>query len=630
MKLFTDTVHKQIFVPKHYCSQIIDTACFQRLKHVEQTYASSIFPTATHNRFVHSLGVYHIGNLLFQAIESHNVQYTTSIKSVIEEENSKAYAIYCNDSKTRYEILKESFLVACLLHDCGHAPFSHTFEDYYTCHKDGGRKIRRDILQSSKIVLSTLNSDGGAENRYEQFTRDFNKHIRKDCKAVKPHEYVSAWLIFQKKGFYNCITQGKIYADPLLVARMIMGIPFHASKYISEELASLLNCYIGLLNGHLIDADRIDYASRDQWATGVSSSNFNLPRLLASIHIRKIKTESSSEKKRFAIVYNKKALTELQSLTETKNFSNYWVFNHHKFKLLEADLKRAVTCLAVLYNDEQETFDELIRKIQSFDIKHSSKEELDKLQSQRCAIENKALQSLFDYKTMISRKVLSFGAKKKPCREAVIFPTDDDIICGLKRYFAETESDSPLMQMGMSAYNDWFSRAKNYVPVWESYIEYDGVFQKRLKKHIEKLSISDNNDILILVDPQRFGDRFYRAAFDWIACQIISNNDETCHLCRKIPVEQSTIHSMRKFGSEVFVEIAGEFLELSQLPIPYKSNDAQYDPYFYLFLKKDVLTKSGVAPTTEHLRRLVLDKIEALTAKDIEEIISSYSTQADA
>ena len=86
---------------------------------------------------------------------------------------------------------------------------------------------------------------------------------------------------------------------------------------------------------------------------------------------------------------------------------------------------------------------------------------------------------------------------------------------------------------------------------------------------------------------------------------------------------------MRKFGSEVFVEIAGEFLELSQLPIPYKSNDAQYDPYFYLFLKKEVLTQSGIEPTTKCLRELVLAKIAALTAGNIEKIISTFITQTD-
>lgn len=626
MKLFTDTVHKQIFVPKCYCEQIIDTSCFQRLKHIEQTYASSIFPTATHNRFVHSLGVYHIGKLLFQAIEEHNAIFTSGITNAINEADASHICRYT--SKENYDILRESFYVACLLHDCGHAPFSHTFEDYYTCHKDGGDKIRADILESSKNVLRTLNSDGQAQLRQSRFADDFIKHIEKDNEAVKPHEYVSAWLIFQEKGFYNAITTGQVFADPLLVARMIMGIPFRATNEDNQEQAELFNCYIGLLNGHLIDADRIDYASRDQWATGVSSSNFNLPRLLASIHIRKIKTRDAGGNKRFAIVYNKKALTELQSLTETKNFSNYWVFNHHKFKLLEADLKRAVTCLAVLYNGAQEEFDKLIRQIQGIDTEHSSKEELDKLQAQRCEIENRALQSLFDYQTMITRKELSFGPKKKPYRETIIFPTDDDIICGLKRYFAETESKSPLMQMGMSAYNDWFSRAKNYVPVWKSYIEYDGVFRKRLEKRIEQLHVAHPH-IKILVDPQRLGDRFYGAVFDWIACQIISNTNQTCHLCRTISVEQNTIHSMRKFGSEVFVEIAGEFLELSQLPIPYKSNDAQYDPYFYLFLKKEVLTQSGIEPTTKCLRELVLAKIAALTAGNIEKIISPFITQTD-
>ncbi len=57
--LFKDPVHGYIEVPKDYCRRFIDTPIFQRLRSIEQTSMRPLFPGARHDRFVHSLGVYH-------------------------------------------------------------------------------------------------------------------------------------------------------------------------------------------------------------------------------------------------------------------------------------------------------------------------------------------------------------------------------------------------------------------------------------------------------------------------------------------------------------------------------------------------------------------------------------------
>lgn len=423
MKIFADTVHRQISIPKRYCERVIDTKLFQRLKRIEQTYASSIFPTATHNRFVHSLGVYHVGCLLLDAIEKYDNAHSKELQEIINSQETGKY-IFCSSHEDAYEVLKESFKLACLLHDCGHAPFSHTFEYFYTCTDDSCDKIEQNIKAAAKHLTDYVQVNSTSSDRYNRFSRDFDEDRKTNIYRIKPHEIVSAWLTLKKEAFGETISRQGLYADPLLIARMITGIPFSRDSSDCKNVVQILNCYISLLNGHLIDADRIDYASRDQWATGVASSNLNLMRLLSSIRIEKNQEDD------YVISYNKKAWTELEALAESKNFSNYWIFNHHKFKLLEDELKKSVTCLAVLLSGKQSEYDTIAATEQNENL-----DEYD-IYSQKANIENQSLANLFDYENMLNQKKYSFSLNGVRQEESIIYPCDDDIIYLLKKYFS--------------------------------------------------------------------------------------------------------------------------------------------------------------------------------------------------
>ena len=62
-KSFKDPVYGYIGVPSDLVRSVVDTQAFQRLRHIIQTSYEPLYPSATHNRFVHSLGVYHLGDL---------------------------------------------------------------------------------------------------------------------------------------------------------------------------------------------------------------------------------------------------------------------------------------------------------------------------------------------------------------------------------------------------------------------------------------------------------------------------------------------------------------------------------------------------------------------------------------
>ena len=90
---------------------LVDTPLFQRLRRLHQTGFSYLtYPSTTHTRFEHSLGVLYQTDKLARALHD---KYSTTGEVV---------------SLDRIRQLR----VAALLHDCSHGPFSHTSEEIYS------------------------------------------------------------------------------------------------------------------------------------------------------------------------------------------------------------------------------------------------------------------------------------------------------------------------------------------------------------------------------------------------------------------------------------------------------------------------------------------------------------------
>ena len=103
LKIINDPVHGFIKIPYEILYDVLEHRYFQRLRRISQTgLLSLVFPGATHTRFHHALGAMH---LMFTALES------LKLKNVkISDEEEKAA------------------LLAILLHDVGHGPYSHALE----------------------------------------------------------------------------------------------------------------------------------------------------------------------------------------------------------------------------------------------------------------------------------------------------------------------------------------------------------------------------------------------------------------------------------------------------------------------------------------------------------------------
>ena len=396
IKHFLDSVHGTINIPSEYCDKIIDTCYFQRLRRIEQNSCRSVFPSARHDRFIHSLGVFHLGMLIVDSI------------------NNKCK----NLLPTNAEKIFNTYKMACLLHDVGHTPFSHTFEEFF----DRGR-----IEEALKAELNNP---------------DFSSDIDNGKKPAQHHEALSAYISLTI--FKEVLLSLDI--DLELLVRMITGY-----KYLRNNvpLPSFENSMIELIHGDLIDADGLDYVCRDVWAGGYRNFTIDIDRLINSIEI------VYSDAAGYSVAYNAKALNEIETVLNIKNFQDLYVLKHHKVLLERYLLVESMKYTACYH----------------LGLPDDSADKRDN-----------ALRSLCDFNVYITPKILSKSNYK------LHRPTDDDFVALMKLY------DTENMYI-----RQWFSRKYDATPLWKSKMEYFSIF----KPVFQSLSEEEYKNIhTILMSPE--------------------------------------------------------------------------------------------------------------------------------
>lgn len=283
MKQFKDPIYGYINIPKEIVRCIIDTPTFQRLRYIQQTSYLPVYSAALHNRFIHSLGVYFLGEKACNAI-------MTNSSDVV-----KAY----DTNKVGIDI-QQIFKLACLLHDVGHAPFSHSGEDFF--------------IDDKKTIYENLKSAVGDE----KFSEDV-EYYHKNAKPAAPHEIMS--VVVALKQFPQLFPN---IASRDFFARCITGYKY--KDFESNPIEAFLNAFISLLNSSTIDVDRLDYLIRDAFVMGYNSISIDYNRLLESLIL--IKTEDSVNHTPIQLAYTKSALSVIENVIYAHDSERKWVQNH--------------------------------------------------------------------------------------------------------------------------------------------------------------------------------------------------------------------------------------------------------------------------------------------------------------
>ena len=165
MSTIYDQVHGYINISEF--QNIIDTPEFQRLRNIKQLGACNyVFPSATGTRFEHSIGVYYLTDRIIKAILKNTSHLTDSLIS-----------------KDKYRLIR----LAALIHDLGHGPFSHLWDDL--CIKNGNHEDHEfrgiEIFKWMNTKYSLNYSHDDIEFLSELVNPDIMKH---------PHKHHDCWM----------------------------------------------------------------------------------------------------------------------------------------------------------------------------------------------------------------------------------------------------------------------------------------------------------------------------------------------------------------------------------------------------------------------------------------------------
>jgi len=193
--------------------KLIQTPEFQRLRRIKQLGVSELtFPGATHSRFIHSIGVYHNARRLLEVV-----------RRLLSERGEEFNTI-----------IARNVLLGTLLHDIGHGPFSHAFE-----------------------------------NARKALSPDPN---------IRDHEWFTGKMIKDREGAIFSIL-GEEKAEQV------------AALFEPDDPE---NIYQSILTSSF-DADRLDYLARDRYMTGVRTGAIDTDWLLDNLSIHYLKSSQDGE-----------------------------------------------------------------------------------------------------------------------------------------------------------------------------------------------------------------------------------------------------------------------------------------------------------------------------------------------
>ncbi|WP_055444759.1 HD domain-containing protein [Lacinutrix himadriensis] len=183
LKILNDPIYGFITIPNSLIFDLIEHKYFQRLRRITQMGMSYlVYPGAHHTRFQHAIGCMHLMQKAIQVLRFKGVEIST------EEENA--------------------LLIAILLHDIGHGPFSHAME-----HSIVNNVSHEEI---SLLFMETLNKEfnGSLTLAINIFKGEYHRKFM--CQLISSQIDMDRADYLKRDSFYTGVAEGNINSERLI------------------------------------------------------------------------------------------------------------------------------------------------------------------------------------------------------------------------------------------------------------------------------------------------------------------------------------------------------------------------------------------------------------------------------
>lgn len=268
-------------------THILDTPEYQRLRAIKQLgFSEFSFPGATHNRYLHSIGVSHIAGQAFDHI-------------------FKNYTFSTNQKRNAF---RQCLKAAALLHDVGHGPLSHAIEQVMPPLQDLNIEIYKHRVRISD--QHELPRDATPQATHEDYTIKYltDSNLTQELNLVYGDFGPAHIACLIDK---SLLAPDDFFNDNGLDFRPIL------SQVVSSEL----------------DADRMDYLERDSYFCGTNYGKFDLHWMLSNLSPHQVAG-------RMYLALNRRALYTFDDFLLSRHHMHLMVYFHHKSIIYEEMLNR--------------------------------------------------------------------------------------------------------------------------------------------------------------------------------------------------------------------------------------------------------------------------------------------------
>lgn len=254
-----DVIHGTIPISP-VAKTIIDNQIFQRLRYLHQLgVLHFVFPSVNNMRFEHSIGTYYLAGELLESLNK-NSNFLQINRSLVEIPFVRAYLLtkyLLSDNEEHLDVLVntptsmldeyiiELVKLAGLVHDLGHGPLSHTFDNW---------------LENNELMASS-------------------PYLTHEMRSVKLFERIveSDYISFHDGKIYNL--SEFITPDALEFVSLLIH-PDSDENYNNNFLFQIIS---NSMNG--LDVDKLDYMYRDSYYLGLGKPQYDLSRIFCNAKI---------------------------------------------------------------------------------------------------------------------------------------------------------------------------------------------------------------------------------------------------------------------------------------------------------------------------------------------------------